>query len=134
MKIKETTMHREYFIKNLEGIMYFKDIPLFEFQIRNRELISYRDLSNHEFWPCEPRMNGMSYVSLNNFFQRRVVPDYAQDIGEYLDAIGLPYYDFEELVRRNNGGNHLDFFWVRFPDMGAQCWNDILTQNYPIYS
>lgn len=37
-------MHREYFIKNLEGIMYFKDIPLFEFQIVNRELVSYRYL------------------------------------------------------------------------------------------
>lgn len=46
--------------------------------------------------PCEPRVNGMSYVSLNSFFRRRVVPDYAQDIREYLDAIGLAHYDFEE--------------------------------------
>lgn len=112
--------------------MYFQDVPLFEFRIVNRELISYKDLSHQEYWPCEPRMNGMSYISINNFFQRRVVPDYAQDIKEYLEAIGLRYYDFEELIKRNNGGNHLDFFWVKFPDKGARCWNDILTQKYPI--
>lgn len=127
------TMEREYFIKNLEGVMYYQDTPLFEFKIENRELVHYKDISRLKYYPCEPRMNGVSYTSINNFFRRRVVPDYAQDIRDYLTAIGLDTYDFEELIKRNNGYNHLDFFWVKFKNIGAQSWHDICTQTYPIY-
>lgn len=107
---------------------------MFEFEIKNRELVSYRDLSNQKWWPLEPKVYGMSYRSLNEFFQRRVVQDYAMWLHDYLEGMGLPGYDFEELVKRNNGSNHLDEYWIKFDSIGAQCYDDIWTQKYPIYS
>lgn len=127
-------MHREHFINNLKGRMYYKETPIFDFEIKNRELVSYTDLSNQRFWPCEPKMNGMSYAALNNFFRRRVVQDYAMWVDEYVHAMGLSEYNFEELVKRNNGNNMIDFFWIKFEGIGAKCWADVWKQEYPIYT
>lgn len=60
-------MEREYYIKNMEGTLYWRDTLLFAFAIRNRELVSYRDLSGGNM-PAEPKTFGMSYRSLNDFF------------------------------------------------------------------
>lgn len=72
-------------------------------------------------------------MRMNDFFRRRVVQDYAMFIHEYLSGMGLDCYDFEELVKRNNGSNHLDSYWVKFDGIGASCYNDIWEQSYPIY-
>lgn len=45
----------------------------------------------------------------------------------------VKHYDFEEIVKLNNGWNHLDYYWVKFDELDATCWKDILTQKYPIY-
>lgn len=126
-------MEREYFIQNMEGTLYWKDTPLFDFHIRNRELVSYRDLSNGQMWPAEPKTYGMSYRSINDFFRRRVVEDHAMFLMDYLDAMGLDHYDYEEMIKRNNGSNHLDNFWVKFEGLGAKNFDDICNQHYPIY-
>ena len=125
-------MSREYYLRNLEGTLYYKDIALFEFRIVNRELIYWKDLSNKELWPPEPKVYGMSYGSLNEFFNRRVVQDNAMLLSQYLKQMGLQYYDFEELVKKNNGSTH-DFYWVKFKDFGARNFSEICTQNYPVY-
>lgn len=126
-------MSKEYFINNLKGTMYCQDLALFEFEIKDRELVSYQDLSRQKWWPMEAKVYGMSYRSLNDFFRRRVVQDYAMWLQDYLKGMGLSGYDFEELVKRNNGSNHLDEYWVKFDRIGAKCYNDIWTQKYPIY-
>lgn len=126
-------MEREYFIRNMEGTLYWRDMPLFEFVIRNRELVSYKDLSDGKMWPAEPKTFGMSYRSINEFFRRRVIDDHAMWLTDYLEALGLDHYDFEEIVKRNNGNNHLDDFWVKFDDLGAKTFKDIYEQQYPIY-
>lgn len=125
-------MEREYFIWNLEGTLYYKDMPLFEFKIKNRELVYWKDLSNKEMWPLEPKVYDMSYRTLNDFFRRRVVQDNAMLLKEYLEDMGLDYYDFEELIKKNNGSTH-DFYWVKFKDMGAKNFDEICNQHYPIY-
>ena len=125
-------MSREYFIRNLEGTLYYKDLPLFEFKIKNRELVYSKDLSNQKMWPVEPKVYGLSYRTINDFFRRRVVQDNAMMLKEYLDDMGLPYYDFEELIKKNNGSSH-DFFWLKFNGLGAKNFSEICTQSYPIY-
>ncbi len=126
-------MSKEHFIKNLKGTMYHQNLALFEFEIKDRQLISCHDLSNQKWWPMEPKEFGMSYRSLNDFFRRRVVQDYAMWLSDYLEGMGLSCYNFEELVKRNNGSNHLDEYWIRFDGIGAQCYDEIWTQKYPIY-
>lgn len=126
-------MQREHFIRNLKGTMYYQDTPIVEFEIKNRELVQFEDLSNGKYWFAELGLWGETYVAFNEFFKRRVVQDYAMYLREYLDACGLESYDFEEIVKRNNGSNHLDMFWVKFENIGAKCFNDIWQQEYPIY-
>lgn len=126
-------MRREHFIKNMNGVLFYKDIPLFSFEIKDRQLISFQDLSNGEMWPYELRDIGVSYVAINNFFRRRVVADYAMWLREYLDALYLDHYDFEEIVKRMNGNNNVDFYWVKFDGIGAKQFSDIISQEYPIY-
>ena len=35
------------------------------------------------------------------------------------------YIDFDEYIRKNNGNNNLDNYWVKFPNFGAKCFRDI---------
>lgn len=92
-----------------------------------------KDLSNGEFYPFEFRVLGLSYEAFNNFFNKRVVRWYAQDLRMYLDTMGLKYYDFDALIKKMNGWDAIGCQWVKFENMGAKCWEDIQTQSYPIY-
>lgn len=125
-------MAYQYYIYDLEGILCYKDIELFSFCIKDRKLISYEIISD-KYYPMDFYVKGITYNSFNNFFKYRVVKDGAMWIRDYLDAAGLKHYDFEELVKRNNGWNHLDYYWVKFDGLGARNWEEIKSQYYPIY-
>lgn len=126
-------MEYQYYIKNLEGVLYYIDTPVVEFKIRKRELIHFKELSNGRYYPTEFDYLGISYGGLNKFFEDRVVKYGTQDIASYLKAMNLKEYDFEQLIKKNNGWNHLDNYWLKMKDIGAYDWNEITSQSYPIY-
>lgn len=126
-------MGREYFIWNMKGVLLCEDLSLVDFEIKERQLIYARDLSNGERYPWALFRYGLTYQGFNTFFNMRVVRDYAQDLRDYLECMGLKAYDFEALVKKMNGWNALDMYWVRFDDLGARCWADICSQKYPIF-
>lgn len=124
-------------IKNLEGILMYKDVPLVEFCIQNYRPIFIREFDrehNINMYPAEFLFDdAVTYGDINDYFKLHVVEDGAQDIHEYLKDLGLKTYDLDEIVKRNNGYNHLGFCWVKFKDFGATSWQGIKTQLYPIY-
>lgn len=125
-------MAYQYFIYDLEGTLCFRNIELFRFCIQDRRLISYQVLS-YDYYPHDFYVAGITYTSFNNFFKYRVVKDGAMWIRDYLNVMGLKHYDFEELVKKNNGWNHLDEYWVKFDGIGARNWEEVKSQSYPIY-
>lgn len=124
-------------IKNLTGTLMYEDTSLVYFNIVNERLVYVREydrINNYKYYPVEFRFDdAVHYGDINAYFKHNVVEDGAQDIYEYLKTLGLRYYDLDEIVKRNNGYNHLGFRWVRFKDFGADTWHDIKTQYYPIY-
>lgn len=79
-------------------------------------------------------MWGLSYVHLNDFFSRRVIPDNQMLLHDYLQAMKLESYNFEEMIKRRNGTNGIDDYWVKFEGIGAGTFEEIGTQKYPIYT
>ena len=126
-------MEREFFIRNLEGTLYYTDTPVFEFIIKDCKIIHFKDLSGRKFYPPEIYTWGVETINFTEFFRRRVVPYYAMDSFEYVKGMGLERYDFEELIKRNNGWNHVDLYWLKMNGIGANSWEEIQTQDYPIY-
>ena len=130
--ISKVVMEYKYYINNIKGILYHKDTPLIDFEIKNTHLVYAKDLSNGELYPFEFEMFGLNYAAFNSFFNERVVRNHTQYLRDYLDGMGLRHYDMEELVKRMNGWNGVGYFWVKFDNIGAKCWNDIISQKYPI--
>ena len=125
-------MDNKYFIERIKGILYYEDIPLIDFCISGYQLIYAKEI-NKVRYPVYMYVLGLTYEAFNSFFNDRVVRDHAQDLRDYLDFLKLKHYDFDQMIIKMNGWDALGNWWVRFEDMGAQCWNDILTQKYPIY-
>lgn len=123
---------RVYYIKNLEGTVYYKDTPVFEFRIKDCKLEYFKDLSNKKYYPWEFVVQPISYACFVEWLNNRVVKDYAMDIQGYLKQMGLDHYDFEELIKRTNGSNET-MHWIRFKDFGAQSWDELLTLDFPVY-
>jgi hypothetical protein len=44
---------------------------------------------------------------------------------EHLHALGMDKMDFDLYIRKNNGNNHLDNYWVKFEDGGARCFAEL---------
>lgn len=44
---------------------------------------------------------------------------------EHLKKIGMDKFDFDEYIKKNNGNNNLDNYWVRFEDFGARNFSQI---------
>lgn len=123
----------KYNIENIEGILQFKDIELIDFKIANWELIYAKDLSGGNHYPWEMHTMGLTYGAFNEFFNDRVVRNNTQDIRMYLDFLKLEHYDFNKMILKMNGWDALGLIWVKFKNIGAQNWNEILTQKYPIF-
>jgi hypothetical protein len=135
MKFDESKarINNKYNICDIEGILYNRDTPLIDFKIKDFKLIYAKDLSGGKLYPYEFAFMGLKYIAFNTFFNERVVRENAMWMRDYLDCMGLQHYDFEQLIKKMNGWNGVGNFWIKFKDMGAQCWNDIMTQKYPIY-
>lgn len=101
-------MGYQYFIRDLEGTLYYSDTPVIEFVIKDRELIYNKELSHGIYYPAEFDFMGINYASINTFFAERVVRYGAQEIEDYLDFLELDQYDFEKIVKKMNGWNALD--------------------------
>ena len=119
-------------INNMCGILHYLDIPLLDFEIRNRELVKAVELSGGKYYPWELACLGISYGSINKFFERRTMKENCMFYREHLDAIGMKVFDFDTYIKKNNGNNHLDNFWVRFDNFGAKSFDDICNQEYPV--
>lgn len=117
-------------INNLKGILYYLDTPLLDFEVKNRVLIKAVDLNNEKLFPMELAMWGISYGNLNAFFERRTMKEGCMFYREHLKAIGMERFDFDTYIRKNNGNNNLDNYWVKFPDFGARCFKDIAEHKY----
>ena len=114
-------------IKNLEGILYYLETPLIDFQIKDRRLIRAEDLSGGRFYPPELALFGVSYGNFNEFFQRRTMKEGCMLYREHLKAIGMQEkFDFDRYILLNNGNNHLDNYWVRFDGYGAQSFRELI--------
>lgn len=112
-------------INNLKGTLYYLDTPLLDFEIKNRELVKAVDLNEGKLFPPELALWGVSYGNINAFFQRRTMREGCMFYHEHLRAIGMDRFDFDEYIKKNNGNNNLDNYWVRFENMGAKCFRDI---------
>jgi hypothetical protein len=117
-------------INNLKGILYYLDTPLLDFEVKDRTLIKAVDLSGGKLYPMELAVWGISYGNLNAFFERRTMKEGCMFYREHLKAIGMERFDFDTYIRKNNGNNNLDNYWVEFPDFGAGCFKDIAEHNY----
>ena len=125
-------MMDKYYIQNLDGTLYKKDIPILYFKIDGQQLIEYKKLADKKYLPAH--LDGkISYNNIRSFFEDRVVEYGAMWVDDYIHALGLESYNFEEIIKRNNGWNHLDLFWIKLKNIGATSWNEILHQKYPIY-
>lgn len=124
-------------IKNLKGILMYLDVPLVDFEIINGRVQYIREINRLEHkkhYPIEFLFtDAVEYGDINDFFKHSVVEDGSQDINLYLKALGLKYYDIDEIVKRKNGYNHLGRYWLKLDGIGAKCWKDIKEQDYPIY-
>lgn len=124
--------YNDMFLNNLEGVIYHKYTPLMYFRIVNRILEAYETygwkpvVDGGTFGIGHFRAYGVSYFSVNEFFRSRVVPDGAQDIKEYLRAVGLKYYDFEKLVKTICGWDALDLMWLKFDGGEVQDFDEIV--------
>ncbi len=112
-------------INNLKGILYYLDTPLLDFEIKDRELVRAEDLSGRKLYPWELAEFGVTYGNINAFFQRRTMREGCMFYREHLRALGMEEMDFDLYIRKNNGNNHLDNYWVRFPDYGAKCFGEL---------
>ncbi len=112
-------------INNLKGILYFLDTPLMDFEIKDRELIKATDLSQGKLYPWELAKLGVSYGSFVKFFQRRTIKEGCMFYREHLRALGMDKMDFDLYIKKNNGNNHLDNYWVKFDDFGARKFSEL---------
>ena len=112
-------------INNLKGILYYLDMPLLDFEICNRELVKAVDLSDGKLFPPELAIWGINYGNINAFFQRRTMKEGCMFYREHLRAMGMERFDFDEYIRKNNGNNNVDNYWIRFPDFGAKRFGDL---------
>lgn len=119
-------------INNLKGILYYLDIPLLDFEIENRELTKAVELSGGKYYPWELAECGLSYGNINEFFKRRTMRENCMFYKEHLEAIGMDRFDFDTYIKKNNGNNHLDNFWVRFENFGARNFEEVCYQEYPV--
>ena len=123
----------KFCIGEVSGVLHYRDIPLVDFSINGFQLLYAKDLSGGKYYPFHLAIGGLNYGSFNAFFNDRVVREHAQDIRDYLNSMGLGYYDFDALIKKNNGWDAIGCHWIRFPSIGAKSWHDILTQKHPIY-
>lgn len=119
-------------INNLCGILYYLDVPLLDFQIKNRELVKAVDLSEGKLFPPELALYGITYENINEFFLRRTMKEGCMFYREHMKAFGMERFDFDTYIMKNNGNNHLDNYWVKFEDFGARSFYDIRYQEYPV--
>ena len=112
-------------ISNLKGTLYYLETPLLEFEVKNRRLVKAVNLSGGRMFPPELALYGISYGNLNEFFERRTMKEGCMFYREHLRAIGMEQFDFDEYIRKNNGNNHLDNYWVCFEDTGAKSFEEL---------
>ena len=120
------------YLQNLKGILYHKDMPLLQFEIKDKQLVSWQDLSGQKMWPAEFKVWGVSYRNFNEFFRRRVVEEHTMFMREWLNALGLEEYDFEKIIKVHSGCNNLDYYWVKMEGAPYQCWDEISKQQWPM--
>lgn len=113
-------------INNLEGILYYLDTPILDFKIENRKLVQADNLSDGKFFPPELAIYGITYGNINSFFERRTMKEGCMYYREHLRNIGMDKFDFDAYIRKNNGNNNLDNYWVKFDGFGAKCFSDFL--------
>lgn len=123
-------------IKNLQGTFMYKNTSLFDFKIEGARLgylYEHNRYKNYIYYPYFFRFSDtIEYGDINDYFKDNSVQDGAQDIRVYLELMGLLSYDLDELVKRTNGWNHIDCYWVRFYNFGATTFKQIKEQLYPI--
>ena len=112
-------------IQNLKGILYYLDTPLLDFEVKDQQLVKAIDLNEGKLFPCELALYGVTYGNLNEFFERRTMKEGCMFYREHLRAMGMESFDFDGYIKRNNGNNNLDNYWVRFEDFGARSFADI---------
>lgn len=115
-------MSEPRFINNLQGTLYYLETPLLDFTIKNRQLTHYRDLNDMKLFPPELALYGISYGNINEFFLRRTMEEGCMLYKEHLRSIGMDSFNFDEYIKKNNGNNNLDNYWVRFEDFGAKSF------------
>ena len=118
-------MAQPRWIRNLSGTLQYLDTPILEFEIQNRRLVRSKDLSGGKLYPWELAVYGVSYGNINAFFERRTIKENCMLYRERLKALGMETMDFDEYIRLNNGSNHLDNYWVKFENAGANSFEEL---------
>ena len=100
-------------------------MPLLDFEIKDRQLIRAENLSGSRRFPPEFTFYGITYGSINEFFERRTMKEGCMYYREHLRNIGMDRFDFDEYIRKNNGNNNLDNYWVKFEDCGVSSFAEL---------
>lgn len=112
-------------IRNLAGVLYYLDTPLLDFEIKDRKLLKAVDLNEGKLFPPELALYGVDYGNINLFFQRRTMKESCMYYREHLRNIGMDKFDFDEYIKKNNGNNNLDNYWVKFDGFGVKRFADL---------
>lgn len=102
------------YIRNLEATIMYKDEPVVYFKVKDKVLLEFKRLSE-EHIPGWFLLDGDNYFALQEFFEDRTVPDYQMMSREYVRDVGLPFYDFEKIVKMVHSWKGTDYYWIRYP-------------------
>ena len=112
-------------------LIFDNGMGLFEHDYYRDNYRNYEEAMNNVYVspygedPFELAMLGVSYGSFVRFFQRRIIREGCILYREHLRALGMDKMDFDLYIRKNNGNNHLDNYWVKFDDGGAQSFAEL---------
>lgn len=102
------------YIRNLEATIMYKDEPVVYFKVKDKVLLEFKRLSE-EHIPGWFLLDGDNYFALQEFFEDRTVPDYQMMSREYVRDVGLPFYDFEKIVKMVHSWKGTDYYWIKYP-------------------
>lgn len=122
---------------NLKGTFMFKDTAFAEFCIEKACLKYFKETDRDSNWRMYPAewviglradiggRGEIGYLELNEYFKNHVVEDGAQDLHKYLRSLKLDHYDLDEIIKRNNGANWVNDYWIKFKGVGCQTYAEL---------
>lgn len=101
-------------IRNLQAVLYWKDIPLLEICVVNSKLKSLKSLvsADSQYLPLELRGYTVRFSDINKFLESRIIPK-RQTLSETLNRLGMVDYSWESILEKTYGTTSYDCYWLK---------------------